>query len=130
VAVEIVTLPNGEPPAGGLKMPRTVSCSVRPVTVVSANCEPSRRSCFSAYSSSRIAPSVPSSPSADCDPLCQSKLSTVGACVSTAVIGIVSSNARPCPPRTLDVASTPGTFATVAATVGGSGLKLFCAATA
>jgi hypothetical protein len=127
VAAEIVTGPNGDPPAGGLKMPATVSGSVLPVGVSRKNCDPLLRPWFFAKPSSTNAPDEPSVERTACDPSFQSRLMTVPIVGSTAVIVLAWPKTSPSPARTFAIDSSPGVFAAAFPALIGIGEKLFCA---
>ena len=85
VLAEMVTLPNGEPPVGGSKMPFTVNVFVVPVTNVTGNVEPTFSWWSSAYPSSTNAPSSPSDDITSCEPSFQTSVTTSFVCGVTAV---------------------------------------------
>ena len=126
-AVEIVTLPNGEPPVGGSKIPLTTNVSVAPFgnvqldrradveVVVVGVAVVDEHAVLAELGEDVLRAVLPVEPM------------TCAVPGSTAVAKIVSSKTRASPVRTLPITSTPGALAAASAASIGIGEKLFCA---
>ncbi len=130
VRLAIVIAANGEPPAGGSKIPLIVNCGRSPPGVSNRNFEPSVRLWSFAKVLSVNAPFVPSVSNVRCEPSFQSIWKMWLAPGSTAESECLAPKARASPKRTPTTSWTPAVFRSWLPIAIGIRSKLFSAVTA